>query len=481
MSLGDVDFGLFGLVGGLSLFVSMLNEVMASAVSRYYAVAVGEANAATDGNGVEICRKWFNSALLIHTVLPIALVCIGYPFGLLMVRNFLAIPTGSMGACVWVWRFTCVSCLVAMLNVPFRAMYTAKQEIAELTIYQVAQTVANVCFLYYMVTHPGRWLARYAAWACAVAAIPQFLIAVRAVMSYPECKLVPAYLVCRSRFMELIRFASFRFWGAISGLAEGQGESVVVNKYFGPVANAAKGISLTVISHMSTLANSLNNAFAPAIMNYAGAGQWDKVRVFSFRVCKIGAVMMLVFVVPASAEIGTLLELWLGSPPQWTAELCLCAMVGAVLEQMTEGYSQAIFANGRIGGYQFWIGNSCFAAFGASWLFAALGFGVVSIGIAYIILKVLVIIIRLYYGRKILGYAASEFIQKILFPMVCLSIVGCIVARVPRIWLAASFVRIIFATLLAELAIVPVALSIVLTADERQYLWSRLKGLLPHA
>ena len=82
--------------------------------------------------------------------------------------------------------FTCLSCLISMLNVPFQAMYTAKQEIAELTIYSFARTTLNVCILYYMVSHPADWLSRYAGLMALLGIVPQVIIGIRAFIKYPE-------------------------------------------------------------------------------------------------------------------------------------------------------------------------------------------------------------------------------------------------------------------------------------------------------
>lgn len=474
-ALGKEGLGLFSVVGGLTMFVTMLNDIMAGSVSRYYAVAVGEAK--REGNavdGLENCRQWFNCALSIHTILPVVLVMIGYPCGEWAVRHFLNIPPDKVLACVWVWRFTCITCFAAMVNVPFRAMYGAKQEIAELTIYSVCQTAANFCFIYYMSTHPQEWLAKYAAWACLVSVTPQILICVRACMVYPECRFNRLYLFNRSRFIELAKFAFYKLWGALSGLATGQGDAIVVNKYFGAACNAAKGYSYMVTSHISTLAGSLNGAFAPAIMNLAGAGEWDKVREFSLRTCKIGGVLMLLFMLPAAIELDNLLVLWLRNPPEWTYELTLCAMFGALCEQLTEGYSQAIFAKGKIGGYQFWIGNACFASFGLGWFLAASGIGVLSVGYSYIFLKICVIIVRLYYGKKVVGISPWACTREVLLPTVAILGLSTAVGVIPRLCLSECFARVIITTIVTEVVFLPLAWFMVLRRDERAFVTDRI-------
>ena len=154
-ALGKTDFGLYGVVGGLTVFISFLNTLLSSATSRFYAFAEGESQkcALEEGDaeqGVEGCRQWFSTAVMVHTTVPVVLVAIGYPLGMYAVEHWLTIPPDRLNACRWVFRFVCISCFVGMVNVPFQAMYTAKQYIAELTIYSFATTTANVAFMYFI-------------------------------------------------------------------------------------------------------------------------------------------------------------------------------------------------------------------------------------------------------------------------------------------------------------------------------------------
>ena len=83
MALGKEDFGLFGLVGSLVIFLSFFNTQFAGALSRFYAFAVGQAKVSDDAyRALEECRKWFSVGVAIHTIVPIVLLFIGYPIGI---------------------------------------------------------------------------------------------------------------------------------------------------------------------------------------------------------------------------------------------------------------------------------------------------------------------------------------------------------------------------------------------------------------
>ena len=277
MSLGEVDFGLFGLVGGLTAFVVFFNDLFASSVGRFYAYAVGREKLA-EGRANDECRKWFNTAFTLHATLSVCLVAIGYPVGVWAVGHFLAIPADRVAACMWVWRFACLSCFASMSLIPFKAMYVAKQEIAEMTVYDVMSTTLKAIVLGYIVTHPGDWLAAYAFWMMVVAVAPQVVIAGRALVKYHECKFVRRYLWDWGRTKEIAVYAFARFWSSFAGVVSSQGIAITVNKYLGAAFNSSMSVGGQVAGMSSTLGGSLSGAFWPAIANKAGEGDEDEKR-----------------------------------------------------------------------------------------------------------------------------------------------------------------------------------------------------------
>lgn len=481
MALGEVDYGLMGLVGGLTAFVSFFNSLLAGAISRFYAVNVGAARKKGNAEiGLEECRKWFNTALSIHTVLPVVLIIVGYPSGVWAIENFLTIPPDRMVACVWVWRFTCISCFIGMFNVPFGAMYTAKQEIAELTIYSFVTTTLNVCFLYYMISHPGIWLAKFMAWTCFLSIGPQLIISGRAIIKYPECRVVRKYLWDWQCFGQILKYAAARLWPEFSGMFSGQAYAIFVNKFMGPAYNASVAIGNTVSSHASTLSNSLLGAFWPAIANKAGEGDISEVKRLCFMACRLGSVMVLVFAIPLALEIDEVLHLWLKTPPRFAMMLCLATLLSSAIIHMTMPYWMVVLGTGRgVVTYSFWIGWAGFVGVGVALACFILGLGMWSVCIGMVMAKCMCVIVQLLVCRKVAGLSFLYWMEHVLIPIALLSAVTMIVGSIPRCFMGASFSRVITTCLFCEAIFLPAIWFFVLEPSEKEYLDRRILSKLP--
>lgn len=479
-ALGAVDFGLYGVIGGLVTFIAFINGLLSMAVGRFYAVEIGAAKVCADKvAALENCRKWFNTALLIHIAVPLALIIIGYPIGDWAVRNFLTIPVDRVDTCVWVWRFTCLSCFVGMANVPFQSMYTAKQEIAELTIYSFATTTCNAFFFYYMFSHPGAWLGRYAAWMCLVSVVPALIICARAIFKYPECRFNLSYCFDCGRIKSVCNYAMARFITAVSGIVFTQGQAILANKFFGAVFNASMAIGNSVSGHTSTLSGALSGAFWPAIANAAGAKDIEKVKRFSFATCRLGSVLVLIFAVPIILEINEVLLLWLKTPPLFAAELCVAVVIGAVIERSAEGYWMAVFSMGqRVSYYSGMVGISGFIGFLLTLVFLLGGMGGWGVIVALLATRIITLGLRLWLGYKLISFSPRDWLNGVGIPLAVLSVIAFAIGFLPHFMMPPSFMRICLTTVFSEVALLPVLWFFVFTGDERSFVASRIQRVL---
>lgn len=476
-ALGTVDYGLFGLIGGLVGFVSFVNNLLANAVSRFYAVSVGAA-LIDESNGLDECRRWFNTALSLHTVIPILLILVGYPLGILAIDSFLVIPTDRIEACYWVWRYTCVTCFISMFTVPFSAMYNAKQEIAELTIYGFLITTFNALFQYYMITHPGFWLTKYALWMSIVGTMPQLIIAYRAVVKYRECKFVSRYLFDLSRIKQVAFFAGTQFFSAFSGMFCSQGRSFLVNRYLGVDYNASISVGNLVSSHTMTLSGALSGAFMPAISNKAGEKRLEDVKQMSFLVCRISTVLMMIFAIPLILEIREVLNLWLIVIPPFAAEMCVSVLVCNLINRMSEGYYMSVYAIGkRVFLYSVSVSCGGFLALFGAWLLFYTGYGVWAICGTIIVEPIITMIIRLVVVRHLLAFSIRHWARSVFIPAMLLAIVTIIVGYVLHYIMEPSLLRVIMTALTCEMVLLPLSWFLVLTDNERNYCLCKIRSL----
>ena len=481
MALGQVDYGLMGVIGGLTAFISFFNTLLASAIARFYSFSVGSASiSGNEANGLKECREWFTIAVIVHSAIPLLLIFIGYPLGVWAIENFLTMPTYRVYDCIWVFRFVCVTCLVGMINVPFSAMYSAKQYIAELTLYSFATTTINAVALYYMVTHPAVWLVRFSLLTCCLAVVPQLIICYRAIKVFPECRFIWSSCGNFSKIKEMFSYAFWQFFGSLGGLARAQGTAIIVNKMCGPIYNASMAVGNSVANHSDALSQALDGAFAPAITNLAGAGSKEKMLSMCYRASKFSTMLCLMFALPLSYELDAIINLWLKNPPPLVADACLFILAVLIVDKLLTGVNRAIFANGEISKYcllaGLWHTSSVFVM---AIFMCFFNTGFMTVFYVLFFFKIGVVFIGLPIAQQITGFSAKYWVKDAVLPIVFAIVVNVMIVVPIRHVLMSQplFVRIIGVFVSTELVFMLSAAKI-LSKQERMYFKDKIKRVL---
>lgn len=458
-ALGVSDYGIYCVVGGLMAFVGFLNSALASANCRFYAVKIQD---------TQECRKWFNTGFAIHTIFPLLLTIIGYPLGVALIKSFLTIPSDRIGECILVLRFSCLTWLVAMMNVPFTAMYEAKQRFAEITLYGCIASTCTAGFLYYMVTHPGVWLVRYAFGMCIASILPQILIAVRAYRIFPECKLKLGYLLDFSRMREIGAFAGWNLLAELSLLLRTNGVGLLVNRVFGSAVNASMSLGGSVGSHASSLSQSVVSAFSPQIMTAFGANNRQMTESLVCWASKLGILFSSFFMIPLGLELEYVLKLWLVEPPAYLAFICLAEMIMQFVDVSTQAHLVAILAGGEIRKYRLRTSAISLLTLPVVVIAILLGGGIYAIGIVLVVARVAIAVLRVSGAWRYAELNAVPWLTRVVCPLTPVVLCATLCALVPRLLMSAGIVRLLLTGITCEIVLLPMAWFLILTAEERK-------------
>ncbi len=477
MALGHEKFGLFGVVGSLVLFVSFINIQFSAALSRFYAYSIGKANATTDKTrAISECREWFTTGVMIHTILPLFLVALGYPLGKMAITTgWLTIPASRIETCLWLWRFSMISCFISMINVPFQAMFTAKQYIAELTAYSLTQVLFRTGFVYYMTTIERDWLLGYGCAMCIIAIVPQMVICVRALKVFPECRMVLSSIMNLKKIKQLASYAWWQAFGGIGYLARHQCLEIIVNKIFGPKVNAAYTVGSTVGGEAAALTGALNGAFGPAVTTAYGEGNMKRMTKLAYTASKFGTLLTMVFAVPIGLEISEVLKVWLKNPPEHAESLCLCWLVVVVLEKLSLGQGQAVRAVGKVAWFQLFRGTACLTAIPLSMVTILICRQPYMVCIALIITTVLACLSDVFVARLYTGLSARYWLRFVVLPLCCISIVGIVSGLFLQTVMAQSFVRLVVLSFCSISVMFISAWNFLFDTDDRLYLTLKVK------
>tara|TARA_B110001469_G_C9648771_1_gene329861 strand:+ start:1020 stop:2567 length:1548 start_codon:yes stop_codon:yes gene_type:complete len=469
LALGQSDFGLFGVVGSLTLLITFLSGGLSVGVSRFYAYSIGEMNNESGNVPDDDLKRWFNTAFSIHAVVPFLFVAAGWPVGSYAIENWLTIPVERIDACMSVFRLSLVSTFTAIFAVPFLSMFSAHQLIFELAAFGVLRMVAVFGVSWSLLHVPSDRLIAYAGCMMAINVAILLLQIIRASMKFDACRVKFSYLYDFDYLKKLFSYVGWKMFGMSCVAFRTQGAPVLVNLYYGPVANAAYSIANRLSIQATTLSTAMTSAFQPALVSAEGQGDREKVLSMSIQVSKFGALMVLIFTIPLVLEMQTLLNLWLVNPPEYSVQLCQWMSAMLVVDRITSGAMLAVNAYGKIAWYELIQGTLFLVALMLIWLFHLMGFGLPSVGCALFLSMTSYCVGRLIFARRLLAYPVALWIKQVLLPVTLLVAVSTGVGYVVMSTFDASLIRLVFTSGLTGIVTSLIGWICLLNRSERAY------------
>jgi len=469
-ALGEVDYGLYfviwGAVGALAFFTS----AMAMSAQRHFAYSIGQGD--TDET-----NRWFNASVAVHACLALALIVAGLLLGRYLIGSFLNIPSDRLDVCNKVFLCLLITVFVRVLITPWLGLLTAKQRIFELAGWQILQTLAVFCFAYFLIRFDADRLLIYTLWVTAVSVVIAAIQFLRCNLGFKECKL--HFNARRPYCRELLSFGGWNLFGALSGIGQRQGTAFLINIFCGAGVNASYGVANQIGDSGEGVAMGLSYAMLPEITSSEGRGERERVVQLSLLSSKLAVLLFCILLIPLIGEIHTVLALWLKEVPAYTASLCTIVLASLLMDKLTIGYMAALFANGKIAGYQASLGSIGLTAPLIGWLLFKQGYGIEwSVGCALLIPRTLATLGRLFWAKRLMNIPAGRWCSAVLLR--CLLVVvlpAALMVLIATQW-TASPLRALCSFAFCGLAMVVSIWFVGLNNDEKDFLREKFKRVM---
>ncbi len=413
-ALGEIDYGLMGVVGGILVFITFLNSLSTSATARFFAFSIGT-------NDVEETKRWFNTAISFEIVLPTILVIIGFFVGEWAILNFLSIPPDRLQTALWVFRCSLCTALISMICSPFMAMYTAKQNIAELSFWGMGLSLTSFIFTYILTHLSGNLWFIYSFGISSITCTFCILQSIRAYRKYDECKIVFKYWFIKDRLKQMTSYSVWTLFGTLGGIFYTVGTGVILNKFFPPLrfpsVNASYSIGSTVRNHTQNVSGALMGAFTPEIVSSEGRGDRAAVIHQVFRAARLSFIIISIISIPIFFEIDFILKIWLKNPPEYAALFCRTLLIAFLISSLINGFNAAIAAIGKIRNYQIVLSSFSYLSIGVSALLLYLGGGLYSVCGVIIAYNIANMLGNVYFCKKLVGISLRQWLNRVVRPV----------------------------------------------------------------
>lgn len=145
-TLGEQNFGIYNIVGGLVVLFTFINSAMSSGTQRHLSYEMGK----PDGNVARI----FSACLNIHATLALIIFFLSETIGLWFLNTQMNFPEERMYAVNWCYQLTILTCLLNIIRVPYNALIISNERMSFYAYMGIFEAALKLVIVYMLSLSP---------------------------------------------------------------------------------------------------------------------------------------------------------------------------------------------------------------------------------------------------------------------------------------------------------------------------------------
>jgi len=464
--LGVMDYGIYCVVAAFVSLFSFLNATLSSSMQRFYNYDIGS-------SGGKMISEIYSEGFFIHLILGAVLLVVLETAGLWYINNVMVIPAERLTAANVLFQFTILSAVLVLLQIPYIGAVMAFEKMDFYALVSILDSVLKLGIVFLLPVLPFDKIIIYGALLLAISFIDLICYFV-----FTKKKLDGFVLVSVREHTFLKKILSFSGWnlmGTLMFMIKTQVLSLLLNYFFNPVVNAARGLALQVSGAVNGFSNNITVAFRPQLTNSYAEGDNSQVIRLMFLESKICYFLILMLMTPLAIEIDYVLHIWLGDAvPENTGIFIVLTLIDALVCTLNTPCTQVVFAVGNLKKYQTAATVVNFIIMPAAWLMLYFGASAVSVFVVTIAFSVLNQAVCLIVENMVFPFDIKRYLLRVLLPCIVSTALLPVLPMSLFLNMDQGFVRFALVCLSTLAVAIPLCLYVVLDGAERR----RLIGFL---
>ena len=460
-ALGFEDYGIYNVVGGIVTMFSFINMALANSTSRFITYALGKGDLANS-------RQTFNASLIVHVIIAIVIVLLSETIGLWFLYNKMVIPESRITAAFWVFQFSIVSCVASILYSPFNATIIAHEKMSAFAFISILDAVLKLAIAFLIsITHFDR-LVFYAFLFLCISLLDILIYLYYCRKHFPEVRLLKLH---DTRVLkEIMGFAAWSMIGNLAYVGYTQGLNVLLNIFFGPVVNAARGVATQLQSAVMGFVTNFQMAVNPQITKSYAQEDFSRLHTLIYASSKFSFFLLYCIILPLSIESKTILSIWLIDVPDYAVQFTVLTLFARLIDTLSNPIGIANNATGTIKTYQIFEGGSLLLIVPIAYLVLKMGGNPTSVFWVQLIIMYAVQILRLFLVCSKINMPKKEYCTKVLSRITPVAVVSAIIPLMLHQYLPTSIISSIVVVLVSICSVMLFSYMFGLEYNERQML-----------
>lgn len=468
-SLGAQDYGIYNVVGGFISMFTIFNAGLTSATQRFITFDLGKGN-------LKELRDTFSTCVIIYMMIALVILVFAEVGGVWFLENKLTIPTDRLYAARWVFQLSLITLIIGLVSTPYNALIVSHERMGAFAWISIYEALAKLAVAYQIYVTSYDKLIVYAVMLCIVQLSVRIIYNVYCNRNFKESKVI--FNFNWAKIKKIYGFTGWAMFGGLANIGFTQGLNVLLNMFFNPVVNAARGVAVQVQNIINGFVLNFQTALNPQIIKSYAKGDTSYMFKLIFASSKFSFLLLFVMSLPVMLEAETLLGLWLKEVPKYTPLFFRLIIITTMIDGISNPFMRAVDATGNIKKYQIIVGGILLMIVPVSYVVLKLGGAPYSVFIVHICMSFLAFLMRLYLVRKLINYSIMMYWKNVLSRLIVVVIISVVFSLFVRAKMEPSLIRLIVVSLFSASAVLLLSYNIALLPNERALLKNKFQSII---
>lgn len=342
-NLGNEQYGLLNLITGFVTMFQSVSTVLASSSQRFYSFALGQEDFSQ-------LASIHSSTLKIYFVFGIIIILLGETIGLWFVTTHLNIAEIYKNDTTILYQLSLFTFLFHIFQAPFLSIVMAEEKMNIFAIISTAECVLKF-FAAYSISFiiSSQRLIIYGIMLLAIALLSFFAYYIYSKNKFSYSNYITKAKI--SHFKELLSFSGWHLYSSIASIGMLQINTVLINIYYGLIANAARAVSLQINSALVSFSGGFITALRPPIIKAYASSNYIEVNSLFDISNKLIVFLMSLIALPLYAYMPQILNMWLGHSDEMTLIFSRLILIYTFILSLNNPISIIVQATGRVKNY----------------------------------------------------------------------------------------------------------------------------------
>lgn len=413
-ALGEENYGIYNVIAGVVAMLNFLNAAMTTSSVRYISIELSHDN-------TEKLIRTYSTTVILHLLLAFIVSLAILLFKDIFIGSLLKIDSERLEVSKIVYYSMIISTFFTIISVPFDALTNSHEDLFIFSIFDIISAGAKLGIAFVIKYSAIDKLVFY---ALLMMLIPVVIFLAKFVwvrLRYSKVKF-RIHSFDKSLSKDMFFFSGWGMIGAVSGILKNQGVSVVLNIFFGAIANAAFAITVQINSLVNYFSQTLLKAINPSVIKSYGRGDIQQMNYMVKLTSIISYLLLSIIIIPLVLNIDSILHIWLKSVPKYTAEFTIVFLVTSLFVQLSIGLILGFQATGRVKTYQIMVSGLSIVSLPICYCIYYFGGNATSGMIIILLIEFIVSILRVILAQKFYSLNAKDYFKTLFVKCIFISL-----------------------------------------------------------